>query len=105
MGRSCAPARARGSRISGSSEECILHYESKHQRNPKRQIPILPAKSLLWSLGFGTFLVFGAWCLVFRPVGLPGLPTGLFRQTVLEFTDQPGFVVAGVGAVEETVQG
>src|SRR5205823_4835376 len=38
---------------------------SKHQRNPKLQIPILPAPSLPWSLAFGTFLVFGAWFLVF----------------------------------------
>src|SRR5207247_10560419 len=39
---------------------------SKHQRNPKLQIPILPATSPPWSLRFETFLVFGAWCLVFR---------------------------------------
>ena len=44
-------------------------FAPKHQRNPKLQIPILPATSPSWSLGFGTFLVFGVWDLVFRPVG------------------------------------
>src|SRR5438552_9802467 len=38
---------------------------TKHQKNPKLQIPNSAAVQSYWSLRFGAFLVFGSWCLEF----------------------------------------
>src|SRR5437762_12510972 len=38
---------------------------TKHQKNPKPQIPNSAAVPSYWSLRFGAFLVFGSWCLEF----------------------------------------